>query len=75
MFVMIGSRLWHLGFNDFNFCFLQVINYDSPRGGVSVVTEKGESTTSHLLIQVSIAHTILDEKARPFQNEKFYFHV
>jgi hypothetical protein len=31
--------------------FLQQINYDSPRGGVSVVTEKGESTTSHLLIQ------------------------
>ena len=30
---------------------LQQINYDSPRGGVSVVTEKGESTTSHLLIQ------------------------
>uniref|UniRef100_A0A182X0F5 Ig-like domain-containing protein n=1 Tax=Anopheles quadriannulatus TaxID=34691 RepID=A0A182X0F5_ANOQN len=27
------------------------INYDSPRGGVSVITEKGELTTSYLLIQ------------------------
>ncbi|XP_050352683.1 protogenin B-like isoform X2 [Nymphalis io] len=27
------------------------INYDSPRGGVSVITEKGEMTTSHLLVQ------------------------
>ncbi|XP_072157476.1 neurotrimin [Bemisia tabaci] len=27
------------------------INYDSPRGGVSVITEKGEVTTSYLLIQ------------------------
>lgn len=30
---------------------LQVINYDSPRGGVSVITEKGDVTTSFLLIQ------------------------
>ncbi|GBP92011.1 Zwei Ig domain protein zig-8 [Eumeta japonica] len=30
---------------------LQIISYDSPRGGVSVVTEKGETTTSFLLIQ------------------------
>lgn len=29
----------------------QEINYDSPRGGVSVITEKGEITTSYLLIQ------------------------
>ncbi|XP_070133606.1 neurotrimin isoform X2 [Drosophila bipectinata] len=29
----------------------QEINYDSPRGGVSVITEKGDITTSHLLIQ------------------------
>ena len=34
----------------FFFC-LQEINYDSPRGGVSVITEKGEMTTSYLLIQ------------------------
>ncbi|XP_030384787.1 zwei Ig domain protein zig-8 [Scaptodrosophila lebanonensis] len=27
------------------------INYDSPRGGVSVITEKGDLTTSYLLIQ------------------------
>ncbi|KFB49527.1 defective proboscis extension response [Anopheles sinensis] len=30
---------------------LNEINYDSPRGGVSVITEKGETTTSYLLIQ------------------------
>jgi hypothetical protein len=30
---------------------LQEINYDSARGGVSVITEKGEITTSYLLIQ------------------------
>ncbi|XP_022230520.1 hemicentin-1 isoform X1 [Drosophila obscura] len=29
----------------------QDINYDSPRGGVSVITEKGDITTSYLLIQ------------------------
>lgn len=27
------------------------INYDSPRGGVSVITEKGDITTSYLLVQ------------------------
>lgn len=31
--------------------FTQEINYDSPRGGVSVITEKGDITTSYLLIQ------------------------
>jgi len=32
--------------------FSQVISYDSPRGGVSLVIEKGDSvTTSHLLVQ------------------------
>lgn len=30
---------------------LKEINYDSPRGGVSVITEKGDVTTSYLLIQ------------------------
>lgn len=30
---------------------LQVISYDSTRGGVSVITEKGDVTTSFLLIQ------------------------
>ncbi|XP_050090597.1 kin of IRRE-like protein 1 isoform X2 [Anopheles aquasalis] len=29
----------------------EVISYDSSRGGVSVITEKGDITTSHLLIQ------------------------
>ncbi|GAB0091543.1 zwei Ig domain protein zig-8 [Sergentomyia squamirostris] len=28
-----------------------IISYDSPRGGVSVITEKGETTTSYLLIK------------------------
>lgn len=31
--------------------FFQVISYDSKRGGVSVITEKGDVTTSFLLIQ------------------------
>jgi hypothetical protein len=35
---------------DFDFS-PQEINYDSKRGGVSVITEKGEITTSYLLIQ------------------------
>ncbi|XP_056638513.1 cell adhesion molecule 4-like isoform X2 [Diorhabda sublineata] len=29
----------------------QEINYDSPRGGVNVITEKGDNTVSYLLIQ------------------------
>lgn len=29
----------------------QVINFDSARGGVSVITEKADVTISHLLIQ------------------------
>ncbi|XP_059218924.1 hemicentin-1 [Stomoxys calcitrans] len=29
----------------------EVINYDSTRGGVSVITEKGDVTTSYLLVQ------------------------
>ncbi|KAL1449182.1 hypothetical protein WDU94_000401 [Cyamophila willieti] len=29
----------------------EVISYDSSRGGVSVITEKGDVTTSYLLIQ------------------------
>jgi hypothetical protein len=32
----------------------QVINFDSPRGGISLVTEKGPVTTSRLLIQKAI---------------------
>ncbi|CAH0694901.1 unnamed protein product [Spodoptera exigua] len=32
-------------------CVKQVISYDSSRGGVSVVTEKGAATTSYLLVQ------------------------
>ena len=30
---------------------LQRVDYDSPRGGISVVIERGDFTTSHLLIQ------------------------
>lgn len=33
------------------FSLVQEINYDSARGGVSVITEKGDVTTSYLLIQ------------------------
>lgn len=33
------------------FIFSQVINFDSARGGVSVITEKADVTISHLLIQ------------------------
>jgi hypothetical protein len=40
---------------------LQIISYDSPRGGVSVITEKGETTTSFLLIQ----------KARPSDSGRY----
>uniref|UniRef100_A0A8W7Q226 Ig-like domain-containing protein n=1 Tax=Anopheles coluzzii TaxID=1518534 RepID=A0A8W7Q226_ANOCL len=32
-------------------CKAVIISYDSPRGGVSVITEKGDTTTSFLLIQ------------------------
>lgn len=32
----------------------QVINFDSPRGGISLVTEKGPTTTSRLLIQKAV---------------------
>jgi hypothetical protein len=41
--------------------YLQIISYDSPRGGVSVITEKGETTTSFLLIQ----------KARPSDSGRY----
>lgn len=33
------------------FLYMQVINFDSARGGVSVITEKADVTISHLLIQ------------------------
>lgn len=33
------------------FVSFQEINYDSPRGGVSVITEKGDITVSYLLVQ------------------------
>ncbi|XP_023166453.1 zwei Ig domain protein zig-8 isoform X4 [Drosophila hydei] len=32
----------------------QIINFDSPRGGISLVTEKGILTTSRLLVQKAI---------------------
>lgn len=31
-----------------------MINFDSPRGGISLVTEKGALTTSRLLVQNAI---------------------
>ena len=33
---------------------MQTINFDSPRGGISLVTEKGVLTTSRLLVQKAI---------------------
>lgn len=33
---------------------IQVINFDSPRGGISLVTEKGPETTSRLMIQKAV---------------------
>ncbi|XP_044573332.1 zwei Ig domain protein zig-8 isoform X2 [Drosophila ananassae] len=33
----------------------EVINFDSPRGGISLVTEKGVLTTSRLLVQKAIS--------------------
>lgn len=38
-------------FNIIFFFQFQIISYDSPRGGVTVITEKGETTTSFLLIK------------------------
>uniref|UniRef100_A0A1A9ZQW8 Ig-like domain-containing protein n=1 Tax=Glossina pallidipes TaxID=7398 RepID=A0A1A9ZQW8_GLOPL len=48
----------------------QEINYDSPRGGVSVITEKGDITTSYLLIQRATTtdsgrYTCLPSNANP----------
>ena len=31
--------------------YFQIISYDSPRGGVSVITEKGDVTASFLVVQ------------------------
>lgn len=57
-------------FNRF-LCFVQEINYDSPRGGVSVITEKGETTTSYLLIQKAMMrdsgkYTCTPSNANPY---------
>lgn len=50
--IVVRNRHWFLFSTIFYpFSFLQIISYDSPRGGVSVITEKGETTTSFLLIQ------------------------
>ena len=41
-------------FSYFNVVFpLQIISYDSPRGGVSVITEKGDITASFLVVQLA----------------------
>ena len=42
----LHGSVYEIGFLSF-----QIISYNSPRGGVSVLTEKGETTTSYLLIQ------------------------
>lgn len=46
----IPSR-WRRINSHFSTVSFKEINYDSPRGGVSVITEKGDVTTSYLLIQ------------------------
>ena len=33
------------------FIYSQIISYDSDRGGVSVVTEKGPKTTTNLIVR------------------------
>ena len=38
---------WHLCLD------IQIISYDSPRGGVSVITEKGDVTASFLVVQLA----------------------
>ncbi|CRL05743.1 CLUMA_CG018772, isoform A, partial [Clunio marinus] len=38
----------------FSCVYFQTINFDSPRGGISLVTEKGVLTTSRLLVQKAI---------------------
>ena len=51
---LITSNQFYTSINfhsSFIFVLLQEISYDSPRGGVSVITEKGDITTSYLLIQ------------------------
>ncbi|XP_021919694.1 uncharacterized protein LOC110829846 isoform X2 [Zootermopsis nevadensis] len=46
-----------------------VINYDSSRGGVTVITEKGEVTTSYLLIQDAVASDSGRYSCRPSNAE------
>lgn len=40
-----------LFYETFTLSILQPISYDSARGGVSLITEKGDTTFSYLLIQ------------------------
>lgn len=35
------------------FLFIQTINFDSTRGGISLVTEKGIHSSSRLLVQAA----------------------
>lgn len=44
---------------------LQEVNFDSPRGGVSVITEKGDITTSYLYIQRAKHSDIGEYKCSP----------
>ena len=45
-----STSIRYLWFQPFLFHF-QIISYDSPRGGVSVITEKGDVTASFLVVQ------------------------
>lgn len=53
----------------YRFVFYKVINYDSSRGGVTVITEKGEVTTSYLLIQDAVASDSGRYSCRPSNAE------
>lgn len=48
------SRQRQVTWRGFYILFPQAINFDSPRGGISLVTEKGPVTSSRLLIQKAI---------------------
>jgi len=57
------------------FVLFQEINYDSKRGGVSIVTEKGESTTSHLLIQKAVNSDSGIYTCQPVETVKAFINV
>jgi len=47
----VESKRMRNFYEDSHLLLFQAINFDSPRGGISLVTEKGPVTSSRLLIQ------------------------